>query len=95
MDGFKVLLAKPGELHLAVAKLKDNKEMAHAVEDRFGAVRGIHQVTADASLGTVKVLYDQGELTSLFNLWALKDAFAALFPEVNPFELLSLLNEKS
>jgi hypothetical protein len=94
MDEFKVIQARPGELHLAVAKVKDNEDMAQAVEDRFSAVRGINQVRADAGLGTVMVFYDKDELTSLFNLWSLKDAFAALFPEVNPLDLLTLLDDK-
>jgi len=93
MDEFKVIQARPGELHLAVAKVKDNEDMAQAVEDRFGSVRGINQVRADAGLGTVQVFYNKDELTSFFNLWSLKDAFAALFPEVNPLELLALLDD--
>jgi hypothetical protein len=88
-----VIHARTGELHLAVAKVKDNEDMAQAVEDRFGAVRGINQVRADAGLGTVQVFYNKDELTSFFNLWSLKDAFAALFPEVNPLELLALLDD--
>ncbi len=95
MEGFKVLQARPGELHLLVAKVKDNQDMAEAVEERFGAVKGIRLVKADAHQGTVQVFYDMDELNSLFNLWSLKDAFAALFPEVNPLELLALLNEKT
>jgi hypothetical protein len=94
MEGFKVLQSQPGELHLAVDKVKNNHDMAAAVEGRFGALKGIHYVKADPGLGTVQVLYDKEELTSLFNLWSLKDTFAALFPEINPMELLALLGGK-
>jgi hypothetical protein len=94
MEGFKVLQARPGELHLAVAKVKNNHDMVTEVERRFGAVKGINHVKADPGLGTVQVLYDKEELTSLFNLWSLKDTFAALFPEINPLELLALLEGK-
>ena len=93
MEGFKLLQSQPGELHLAVAKVKNNQDMATAVEERFGAVKGIHHVKADAGLGTVQILYNKDELTSFFNLWSLKDAFSALFPEVNSLELLTLLGD--
>jgi hypothetical protein len=94
MEGFKVLQAQPGELYLAVEKVKNNHDMATEVEGRFGAVKGINHVKADPGLGTVQVLYDKEELTSLFNLWSLKDTFAALFWEFNPLELLALLEGK-
>jgi hypothetical protein len=93
MEGFKLLQAQPGKLQLSVAKVKNNKEMATAVEERFGAIKGINHVEADPGLGTVQILYDKDELTSLFNLWSLKDTFSALFPEVNAFELLTLLGD--
>jgi hypothetical protein len=94
MEGFKVLKAQPGELHLAVDKVKDNHDIATQVEGRFGAVKGINRVKADPGLGTVQVLYNREELTSIFNLWLLKDTFAALFPEINLMELLDLLGGK-
>jgi hypothetical protein len=94
MEGFKVLQARPGELHLAVAKIKNNYDMASQVEGRFGAVKGINHVKADPELGTVQVLYDKEEVSSLFNLWSLKDAFASLFPEINILELLNSLEGK-
>ncbi|MFW6123210.1 MAG: hypothetical protein ACOC6L_03125 [Thermodesulfobacteriota bacterium] len=94
MEGFKVLQARPGELHLAVAQVKDNYDLASEVEGRFSAVKGINHVKADPELGTVQVFFDRDELTSLSNLWSLKDVFASLFPEINIMELLTLLERE-
>lgn len=94
MEGVKVLQARPGELHLAVAQVKNNHDMASEVEGRFGAVKGINHGKADPELGTVQVLYDREEVTSLFNLLALKDIFASLFPEVNIMKLMNSLEGK-
>lgn len=94
MEGIKVLEARTGELRLAVDRVKDNHQMASELEERFGAVKGIYRVEANPEQGTVLVHYNKDELTSLFNLWSLKDAFASLFPDTNPMELLSLLGDK-
>ncbi len=91
VNGIEVLKAQPGELTLAVAKLQGNEAFARALEARFGAIKGILQVKAEASQGTVHLRYDRQALTSLWSLLALKNAVSYLFPEVNPAELAALL----
>lgn len=90
-NGIKVLKAQPGELTLAVAKLQGNEALARALEARLGAVKGILEVKAEAPQGVVHLRYDRQTLTSLWSLWALKNAVSSLFPEVNPSELAALL----
>ena len=83
MEGLEIIESRQGRLSLAIAKLKDNDALAREVKYRFGAIRGIHQVEADAAQGVVSINYDREELTSLFSLLKLKETFSALFPEIN------------
>ena len=83
MEGLEIIESRPGRLSLAIAKVKDNDALAREVKYRFGAIRGIHQVEADAAQGVVSINYDREELTSLFSLLKLKETFSALFPEIN------------
>ncbi len=93
VEGITVLKARPGELTLAVARLQGNDELARSLEASLGAVNGILQVRAEAAEGVVHLRYDRQTLTSLWSLWALKDAVSSLFPEVNPLELAALLSK--
>ena len=92
MDGFEVRDSGPGYLCLAIVELKDNSDLAREIQDRFSAVRGIHQLEVDLTEGWLTVFFNYRQLTSLFSLLALKGAFAAVFPEVSVNELASLLS---
>lgn len=83
MDGIEILDSRPGQLNLAIIKIKDNQVLAREMEYNFRTIRGIHQVEADAVQGQVSIKYDRRELTSLFALLKLNEAFSSLFPEIN------------
>jgi hypothetical protein len=95
MDGFAVMQARPGQLSLAVDKLKDNHDLARELQAGLAAIGGIYRVEADPDQGLVVVAYNREELTSLSSLLALKAAFANFFPEVNPMQLYSLLSQST
>jgi len=92
LEGLEIIESRPGRLSLAIAKVKDNDALAREVEYRFGAIRGIHQMEADAAQGRVSINYDQQELTSIFSLLKLKETFSALFPEINVTQLTALVS---
>jgi hypothetical protein len=92
LEGIEIIESRPGRLSLAIAKVKDNDPLAREVEYRFGAIRGIHQVEADAAQGRVSINYNRQELTSLFSLLKLKETFSALFPEISVTQLAVLVS---
>jgi hypothetical protein len=92
MDGFEVMHSQPGQLSLAVDKIKGNRDLAREVQAGLAAIRGIHRVEADPDQGLVAVAYDKHQLTSLTSLFALKAAVASFFPEVDPMKLASWLS---
>ena len=92
MDGFAVMHAQPGQLSLAVDKLKGNQELAREVQAGLIAIRGIHRAEADPEQGLVVVSYDKQQLTSLTSLLALKATFTTFFPEINLMHLASWLS---
>ena len=93
MEGLEIIESRPGRLTLAIARVKDNDALAREVGYRFEAIRGIHQVEADAAQGLVSISYDQQELTSFFSLLKLKATFSALFPEINVTELAACISQ--
>ena len=93
MDGFEVMLSQPGQLSLAVDKLKGNHDLTRAVQADLGAIRGIHSVEADPDQGLLVVAYDKQQLMSLMSLLALKSTFATFFPEVNAMQLAAWLSQ--
>ncbi len=93
MDGFEVMHSQPGQLSLAVDKLKGNDDLARAVQVDLGAIRGIHSVEADPAQGLLVVAYDKQQLMSLMSLLALKSTFATFFPEVNAMQLAAWLSQ--
>jgi hypothetical protein len=93
MDGFAVVHSQPGQLSLAVDKLKGNDDLARAVQADLGAIRGIHSVETDPDQGLLVVAYDKQQLMSLMSLLALKSTFATFFPEVNAMQLAAWLSQ--
>jgi len=92
MNGFEVRDSGPGYLSLAIVELKDNQDLAREIRARFSPIRGIHQLEVDSAEGWLTVIFNDRQLTSLFSLLALKEAFTAVFPEVRMRELASLLS---
>jgi len=93
MNGFTVMHSQPGELSLAIDKLKGNPDLTRDFQTGLGAIRGIHRVDADPDEGLVEVFYDKQQLTSLMSLLALKATFATFFPEVDAMQLASWLSQ--
>ena len=93
MDGFAVVYSQPGQLSLAIDKLKGNHDLTRDFQAGLAAIRGIHRVEADPVQGLVEVCYDKQQLTSLMSLLALKATFTTFFPEVNAMQLASWLSQ--
>ena len=92
MEDFEVITSRPGQLSLAIARMKGNEVLARQLEDRFGAISGIHQVAADTVQGLVSIDYDRQRLSSLSFLFQLKQAFSSLFPEVSATKLAASIS---
>jgi hypothetical protein len=93
MDGFAVVHSQPGQLSLAIDKLKGNHDMTRDFQAGLAAIRGIRRVETDPDRGLVEVSYDKQQLTSLMSLLALKATFTTFFPEVNAMQLASWLSQ--
>jgi hypothetical protein len=93
MDGFAVMDSRPGQLSLAVDKLKGNPDLAGKIQAELVAIRGIERVTTDPDLGLLVVAYDKSQLTSFMSLLALKATFSAFFPEVDSIKLALWLSQ--
>ena len=85
--------SQPGQLSLAVDKLKGNPDLIREVQAELAAIRGIEQVSTDPALGLLVVAYDKGQLTSFMSLLALKATFSAYFPEVDSMKLAFWLSQ--
>lgn len=93
LEGLEVIQSRPGQVSLAIAKLKGDHQFAAEVKARFSAINGIHSVEPDPVGGTVRVLYDKKEMTSLRSLLAQKETFSFFFPEVDAFKLAAWLSQ--
>ena len=93
MDGFTVMASQPGQLSLAIDKLKDNHDLTRDFQAGLTAIRGISRVETDPEQGLVVVSYDKQQLTSFMSLLALKATFSTFFPEVNAMQLASWLSQ--
>jgi hypothetical protein len=93
MDGFTMINSQPGQLSLAIDKLKGNSTLTRDFQAGLAAIRGIHRVETDPVQGLVEVSYDKQKLTSLMSLLALKATFTTFFPEVNAMQLASWLSQ--
>ena len=90
--GIEVIQSQPGEVNLAVSRLKGDHEFAAEFKARFSAINGIQQVEPDPVRGEVVVLYNKKELTSISSLLALKETFSHFFPEIDTFRLATWLS---
>jgi hypothetical protein len=93
MDGFAVMDSQPGQLSLAVDKLRGNVDLTRQVQAELAAIRGIQQVSTDPDQGLLVVAYDKSQLTSFTSLLALKATFSAFFPEVDSMKLAFWLSQ--
>ena len=93
MDGFTMVHSQPGQLSLAIDKLKGNLDLSRNFQAGLAAIRGIDRVEADPVQGLVVVCYDKQQLTSLMSLLALKATFNTFFPEVNVIQLAAWLSQ--
>jgi hypothetical protein len=93
MNGFAVIHSQPGQLSLAIDKLKGNQDFARDVQAGFADIRGINRVVTDPDQGVLVVSYDKQQITSFMSLLALKSAFADLFPEVDSLQLAAWLSQ--
>ena len=91
-DGIEVIQFQPGEVNLAVSRLKGDHQFAAEFKARFSAINGIQQVKPDPVRGEVVVLYNKKELTSISSLLALKETFSHFFPEIDTFRLATWLS---
>ena len=92
MEGIEIIDSRPGQLSLAIAKMKNNQSLAREVENGFSTIRGIYRVEADYHQGIVSIDYDHRELTSLRFLLKLKETFSSLFPEIRASKLATWLS---
>jgi len=93
MDGFTIIASRPGQLSLAIDKLKGNHNLMREFQAGLAGIGGIHRVEADPNQGLVVVSYDKQQVTSLMSLLALKATFATFFPEINAIKLASRLSQ--
>jgi hypothetical protein len=93
MDGFEVMDSRPGQLSLAVDKLKGNQDLTREVQAELAGIRGIQQVSTDPDRGLLVVAYDKSQLTSFTSLLALKATFSSYFPEVDAMKLAFWLSQ--
>lgn len=92
MEDIEIIASRPGQLSLAIARMRGNEVLAREFEDRFGAISGIHQVEADAVQGLVSIDYDRQRLSSLSFLLQLQQTFSSLFPEVSVTKLAASIS---
>jgi len=83
LEDIEVIASRPGQLSLAIARMRGNEVLAQELENRFGAISGIHQVEADAVQGLLAIDYDRQRLSSLSFLLQIRETFSSLFPEVS------------
>jgi len=93
LEGIEIIASRPGQISLAIAKMKDDHHLARELEYRFSVINGIHQIEADAGAGKVSIAYNRQQLSSLRSLLALKEIFSSFFPEIDTFKLAAWLSK--
>ena len=92
MQDIEIIASRPGHPSLTIIRVKGNEVLAREVQDRLGAIRGIHQVEADAVQGLVSIDYDRQRLSSVSFLLQLKETFSSLFPEISVTQLAATIS---
>jgi hypothetical protein len=92
LQDIEVIASRPGQVSLTITWVKGNEVLARELQDRLGAIRGIHQVEADAVQGLVSIDYDRQRLSSLSFLLQLKETFSSLFPEISVTQLAATIS---
>ncbi|MGB8874602.1 MAG: HMA2 domain-containing protein [Desulfobaccales bacterium] len=92
MQDIEVIASRPGQVSLTITRVKGNEVLARELQDRLGAIRGIHQVEADAVQGLVSIDYDRQRLSSVSFLLQLKETFSSLFPEISVTQLAATIS---
>jgi len=92
LEDIEIIVSRPGQLSLAITRVKGNEVLEREVQDRFRAISGIHQVEADAVQGLVSIGYDSQRLSSLIFLLQLKETFSSLFPEISATKLAASIS---
>jgi hypothetical protein len=80
MDGFTLMASQPGQLSLAIDKLKGNHDLARKFQAGLAVIRGINRVEANPDQGLVEVSYDKRQITSLDVVISSESHFFHLFP---------------
>jgi hypothetical protein len=93
MNGFNIVASRPGQISLAIDKLRGNHDLTREFQTDLSGIRGINRVEADPEQGLVVVSYNKQQVTSLLSLLALKATFSTFFAEVNVMQLASRLSE--
>jgi hypothetical protein len=65
IPGIRVVHAIPGRVRLKIISLRDNPELAREIRARLAGLQGIRRVEANPLTGSLLVLYDPEEITSL------------------------------
>jgi hypothetical protein len=92
LDGIEIIESRKGQISLAISRVKGDEVLARKLEKRFGAIRGIDRVEADAVEGRVSIDYDVRQLTSLPFFMRLQETFSSFFPEVDSLKLAARLS---
>jgi Heavy metal associated domain 2 len=93
--GIRVMHAIPGRVRVKITQLRDNPELAREIGERLSGVRGIQRIEANPLTGSLLVLYDAEEMTSLESLFALSDTMTSLFPGLDMAQIEAWLSQSS
>ncbi len=80
VEDIRVVHAIPGRIRLKVAQVRENPALANEIQTRLAASHGIRQVEVNPLTGSVLVLYEAQEASSLDSLRALAEPLSVLFP---------------
>lgn len=91
--GIKLVHAIRGRVRVKISQLRDNPEFAREICQRLSGVRGIRRIEANPLTGSLLVLYDPEEMTSLESLFALSEIVTPLFPGLDMAQLEEWLGQ--
>jgi hypothetical protein len=93
VSGIRIVHAIPGRVRLKIVYLRDNPELARELRERLVSVQGIRRVEANPLTGSLLVLYDPEEMTSLGSLFMLSEAVTPLSPGLNMAQIEEWLGQ--